>query len=94
VKRKAKIFRDGLEALAQRHPEEITEVRGMGLMLGARVQRPNGEVVAACRDEGLLTVPAGDNVVRFLPPLIITEDEISEVLGAFDRALTASAKAA
>jgi acetylornithine/N-succinyldiaminopimelate aminotransferase len=50
--------------------------------------------VAACRDEGLLTVPAGDNVVRFLPPLIITEDEISEVLGAFDRALTASAKAA
>ena len=63
-------------------------------MLGARVTRPNGEVVAACRDEGLLTVPAGDNVVRFLPPLIITEDEISEVLGAFDRALTASAKAA
>ena len=94
VKRKAKIFRDGLEALAQRHPEEITEVRGIGLMLGARVTRPNGEVVAACRDEGLLTVPAGDNVVRFLPPLIITEDEISEVLGAFDRALTASAKAA
>jgi acetylornithine/N-succinyldiaminopimelate aminotransferase len=94
VQRKAKIFRDGLEAVAKGHPNEITEVRGMGLMLGARVTTPNGEVVAACRKEGLLTVPAGDNVVRFLPPLIISEAEIAEVLGAFDRALKASAKVA
>ena len=67
---------------------------GMGLMLGVRVKAANGDVVAACRDEGLLTVPAGDNVVRFLPPLIITDVEIGEAVDAFERALAAVAAAA
>jgi len=94
VVRKSKVFRDGLEAVAKRNPGEVLEVRGMGLMLGCRVKSPNGEVVAACREEGLLTVPAGENVVRFLPPLIITDNEIAEVLAAFERAVAAMAKAA
>lgn len=94
VRRKAKVFRDQLEAVAKRHPAEALEVRGMGLMLGVRVKSPNTDVVAACRKEGLLVVPAGDNVVRFLPPLIITDVEIGEVVGAFERAVAAMAKAA
>ena len=55
---------------------------------------PNGEVVAACRTEGLLTVPAGENVVRFLPPMIISDVEIKEAVDCFERALGAVAKAA
>lgn len=94
VQRKSKVFRDELEAVAGRHPGMIEEVRGMGLMLGCRTSKPNGEVVAACRAEGLLTVPAGENVVRFLPPLIITDNEIKEAVAAFERALAAVAEAA
>jgi len=56
-----------------------------------RVKPVNGEVVAACRNEGLLTVPAGESVVRFLPPLIISDPEIGEAVGAFDRALASVA---
>ncbi len=91
VQAKAKVFRDGLEAIAKRHPDKVEEVRGIGLMLGVRVKPANGAVVAACRAEGLLTVPAGENVVRFLPPMIISEVEIGEALGAFERALDAVA---
>jgi len=94
VQRKAKLFRDALEDVAKRHPGAIEEVRGIGLMLGCRTAKPNGEVVAACRNEGLLTVPAGENVVRFLPPLIITDVEIKEAVAAFERGLVAVAEAA
>ena len=94
VNRKAKVFRDALEEVARRHEDKVEEVRGIGLMLGVRVKAANGDVVAACRDEGLLTVPAGDNVVRFLPPLIITDVEIGEAVDAFERALAAVAAAA
>mgnify|MGYP002632638449 CR=1 FL=1 len=94
VQRKAKVFRDALEAVAKRHGDQVLEVRGIGLMLGCRVKAPNGDVVAACRNAGLLTVPAGDNVVRFLPPLIISDAEIAEAVGAFERAIEAVAKAA
>ncbi len=94
VQRKSKVFRDALEAVAKRNSGAIQDVRGMGLMLGCRTTAPNGEVVAACRGEGLLTVPAGENVVRFLPPLIITDVEIKEAVDAFERAVAAVAKAA
>lgn len=94
VQRKAKLFRDALEDVAKRNPGAIEEVRGIGLMLGCRTAKPNGEVVAACRNEGLLTVPAGENVVRFLPPLIITDVEIKEAVAAFERGLVTTAEAA
>ena len=56
-------------------------------MLGIKCRVPNGEVVAAARAEGLLLVPAGDNVVRLLPPLIIGEAEVDEAVRAPRRAL-------
>lgn len=57
-------------------PEEIAEVRGMGLMLGIKTVRPNTDVAAELRAAGLLTVPAADNVLRLLPPLTVSEAEI------------------
>jgi acetylornithine/N-succinyldiaminopimelate aminotransferase len=72
-------------------------VRGSGLMLGLKCAMPNTKVNAALRDAHLLAVPAGDNVIRLLPPLTVTDDEIREGLrriraGAMN--LSAAARAA
>jgi acetylornithine/N-succinyldiaminopimelate aminotransferase len=65
-----------LAALKDEHNEIIDEVRGQGLMLGLKCKVPNLKLLEALRAEKLLTVQAGDNVVRFLPPLIVGEAEI------------------
>jgi acetylornithine/N-succinyldiaminopimelate aminotransferase len=67
----------------------VAEVRGAGLLLGLRINPEivNGTVVDRLRDAGLLTVGAGDNVVRLLPPLIITETEIDEAIAILDKVL-------
>ena len=70
----------------------VADVRGEGLLIGLRCNVPNGDVVTALRSEKLLTVAAGDNVVRLLPPLIVTEAEIGEAIGMIDRACTALAR--
>ncbi len=70
----------GLEALVVAHPAVFTEVRGMGLLLGLKCTPPNGEVQAAALTHGLLTVAAGDNVLRLAPPLIIGQAECEEAL--------------
>ena len=77
-----------LVALAERHPDVIEEVRGAGLMLGLKCVVPNGDMVAALRGLNLLTVPAGDNVVRLLPPLIIGTAEVDEAIDKIERACT------
>jgi acetylornithine/N-succinyldiaminopimelate aminotransferase len=78
-----------LNELAARHPKVVAEVRGAGLLLGLRIQPEivNGTVVDRLRDAGMLTVGAGDNVVRLLPPLIITEAEIDEAIAILDKVL-------
>ena len=96
VRAKSAAFRQALEGLVAAHPEVFEEVRGSGLMLGLKCKVPNAEVVKAGYAEHLLTVPAADNVVRLLPPLTITEDELAEAARRLDRAaesLTASAPA-
>ncbi|MEE2995840.1 MAG: aspartate aminotransferase family protein [Pseudomonadota bacterium] len=70
----------GLNRVVSRHPDVIQSVRGIGMMWGMKCVVPNGELVAKAFDHGLLTVPAGDNVVRFLPPLIVEENHIEEAL--------------
>jgi acetylornithine/N-succinyldiaminopimelate aminotransferase len=75
----------GLEALAARHPQVIEEVRGRGLIRGLKVKPVNAEFAAKGREHGLLTVPAADNVVRLLPPLTITPEEIDQGLEMLDR---------
>jgi acetylornithine/N-succinyldiaminopimelate aminotransferase len=71
-------------------------VRGEGLMLGLKCAAPNTEVVVGARDAGLLLVPAGDNVARLLPPLIVSDDEIDEGVRRLETACAAvrAAKAA
>ena len=77
VNRTAGLLRQKLEGLVATHPEVFESVRGTGLMLGLKCKATNTDVVAAGYDADILTVPAGDNVVRLLPPLNITPDEIS-----------------
>ncbi len=74
-----------LDALVRRYPRSLLELRGAGLMLGLRPTRPSGEVIGELRAEGLHTVPASDNIVRLLPPLIIGEAEALEALAILDR---------
>ncbi|MGE3528056.1 MAG: aspartate aminotransferase family protein [Methyloceanibacter sp.] len=75
-----------LAALADEHDEIIEDVRGQGLMLGLKCKVPNQMLLEALRAEKLLTVQAGDNVVRFLPPLIVTEAEIDQACAKLDAA--------
>lgn len=79
-------FFAGLHALAERS-ERITEVRGRGLMIGVEMAGPAGPVVDALRNERILCGVAGPNVLRFVPPLIITMDDVDRVLDALGRAL-------
>ena len=60
----------------------IAEVRGEGLLIGLRSQVPNGDLVDAFRAQNLLTVGAGENVVRLVPPLIVSEAEVADAHGA------------
>jgi acetylornithine/N-succinyldiaminopimelate aminotransferase len=78
-----------LAGLADEHSEVIAEVRGQGLMIGLKCKVENLQLLGALRDRGMLTVQAGDNVVRLLPPLIIGEDEIDLACTTIDAACTA-----
>ncbi len=89
VNRKAGLFRQKLEGLVAAHPGVFKGVRGAGLMLGLECVVPNLDVVSAGYDAEVATVPAGENVVRLLPPLILSEDEIAEAVARLDRAATA-----
>jgi acetylornithine/N-succinyldiaminopimelate aminotransferase len=78
-------LRARLTALAARYPAVITEVRGAGLMLGLKCAIDNGTVVEHLLKEGLLAVPAADNVVRLLPPLTIEASHVAEAAEVLDR---------
>ncbi|MEM7243107.1 MAG: aspartate aminotransferase family protein [Pseudomonadota bacterium] len=78
-----------LGALVDAHPGVFSELRGVGLMKGLKCVVPNMDVVNAGYEAGVLTVPGGDNVIRILPPLNITEAEIDEAVARLDKAATA-----
>lgn len=80
------LFKQRLAEIKDRHPSVIAEVRGEGMLIGLRCVAPQADVIAAAREEGLLTAGAGDNVVRLLPPLIVGEMEISEAMQKLDAA--------
>ena len=86
VAEKAAYFKAGLEDLVARHPNTFKSVRGKGLMMGLECTVPNMDVVNAGYDALVLTVPAGDNVVRFVPALTITKDEIDEAIARLSSA--------
>ncbi|MDY6974180.1 MAG: aspartate aminotransferase family protein, partial [Thermodesulfobacteriota bacterium] len=79
-------FRKKLEQLARKH-SLIKEVRGLGLILGIELDRPGAPVVDACMKEGLLINCTQENVLRFLPPIIVRKDEVDILLEALDSIL-------
>ena len=89
VRKKAGFLRQKLEGLVAAHPDIFESVRGSGLMLGLKCHATNTDLVARAHEAQILTVPAGDNVVRILPALTITEDEITEGIARLDTAATA-----
>lgn len=86
VAEKAAYFKAGLKALVARHPNTFKSVRGKGLMMGLECAVPNMDVVNAGYDALILTVPAGGNVVRFVPALTITKEDIDEALARLSSA--------
>ncbi|MBF9034114.1 acetylornithine/succinylornithine family transaminase [Rhodobacterales bacterium HKCCE2091] len=88
VSRKAGRLRQGLEGLVAAHPDVFEAVRGTGLMLGLACKPAAADVLKALNGEEMLAVPAAENVLRLLPPLTISEDEIGEALARLDRAAT------
>ena len=86
VRRTGLFFKQRLAEIKDRYPSVISEVRGEGLLVGVRAGVPAGELVDALRAEKMIAVAAGDNVVRLLPPLIISEQEIAEGIARLDRA--------
>ena len=76
VKRKSLLLKQSLASVVDEFPEVFESVRGSGLMLGLKCRMPNGEVNLAFRRHNFLAVPAGDNVVRLLPPLNVADEEI------------------
>jgi acetylornithine/N-succinyldiaminopimelate aminotransferase len=87
-------FKQALARVQDENPDVVEEVRGSGLLVGIKVKPPMGEVVAACMAEKLLTVGAGENVVRLLPPLNVTDAEIAESVQRLSRALKRVSKPA
>jgi acetylornithine/N-succinyldiaminopimelate aminotransferase len=84
VEKMAALLRKRLDGVVDKYPKVFTEVRGKGLLAGLKCGVPNTEMVEALRHAGLLTVGAGDNVVRLLPPLIIDETHIDEAVAMIE----------
>jgi acetylornithine/N-succinyldiaminopimelate aminotransferase len=86
VRKMSLLLKQKLASVIDRHPDVLSEVRGEGLLIGLKAVVPSGDLVNALRDEKLLTVGAGENVVRFLPPLIVNEAEVEESVQRLERA--------
>jgi acetylornithine/N-succinyldiaminopimelate aminotransferase len=93
IRKMALLFKQRLAEIKDRHPAVIAEVRGEGLLIGLKCQVPSGELIDACRAEKLLTVGAGDNVARLLPPLIVSEAEVAEAIARVEHACSAIERA-
>ncbi len=79
-------MKQGLASIADRYPDVIAETRGAGLLMGLKCVVPNTDFVEAMRKEHLLSVGAGDNVVRLLPPLTVSISEARDALGRIEAA--------
>jgi len=85
VQKRGLNFKQKLAQLKDSYPDIIEEVRGEGLMMGLKTKVPNTDFVAAALDQQLLTIGAGDNVVRLLPPLIVSDEDLTEAVGKLER---------
>ncbi len=94
VRKKGLYLKQRLAAVIDAHSDVVAEIRGEGLLIGVRCIKPVGEVIAGLRDKGLLAAAAGENVVRLLPPLNVSEADIDEAICRLDQSLSALAPAA
>ncbi len=81
VEKMGQVLAWNLQQLVQRFPQYALEVRGKGLIAGVKITPPVRDFVARLRGHQLLAVAAGENVLRLLPPLIVTEADITEAMG-------------
>jgi acetylornithine/N-succinyldiaminopimelate aminotransferase len=89
VQKMSLLLKQKLASVIDRYPGVVSEVRGEGLLVGVKAVVPSGDLVNALREQKLLTVGAGENVVRFLPPLIVNEAEIDHAVASLERACAA-----
>ncbi len=94
VSRSALALKQKLARLKDEYPDIISDVRGEGLMMGLKCVVPNTQFQATALAEKLLVIGAGDNVVRLLPPLIVTPDDIDEAIGKLEQTCRSLRKAA
>ena len=85
------IFREGLEKLKEKHTM-IREIRGKGLMIGVEMKFEVRDILMNLIKEGVLMLYSGRNILRILPPLVITEEDIAKVLESLDSVLTEEEK--
>jgi acetylornithine/N-succinyldiaminopimelate aminotransferase len=90
VARLGLIAKQKLAALADAHPGIIEEVRGQGLMIGLKLKVSPGDFAALLRNQHMLSIPAGDNTLRLLPPLTISDAELDEAVKKLDAACAAA----
>ena len=88
VSRKGEYLHEKLSALVQKHPDKAVEARGMGFMQGLDLKIPPRDVIAKCMEKGLLVCSAGYTVLRFVPPLIATEEDIDKAVAIVDASLS------
>jgi acetylornithine/N-succinyldiaminopimelate aminotransferase len=86
VRAMGQLLQDEIKGLIERHPAILDSLGGKGLMLGLKCKVPNTELSAKLIEGGLLTVGAGDNNVRLVPPLIIEAAHVAEAVGIIDHA--------
>jgi len=86
VRKMSLLLKQKLASVVDRYPSVLSEVRGEGLLVGVKAVVPSGDLVTALRAQKLLTVGAGENVVRFLAPLIVSEAEIEHSIQSLERA--------
>ena len=86
VEEKGDYLKTKLEALKKDHAS-VKEVRGMGLMIGVEVDTDLSEIVAKAMDKGLLIITAGTNAIRFVPPLVVSKQEIDQAVAIFAECL-------
>jgi acetylornithine/N-succinyldiaminopimelate aminotransferase len=90
VREVAGYFNQQLSGLKDRYPDVVLDIRGKGLLIGVKLATPNREFMQHARDAHLLIAGGGDNCVRLLPPLVITQDEAREAVERFERACEAA----
>src|SRR6266851_5711320 len=89
VQKMSLLLKQKLASVVDRYPQVLSEVRGEGLLVGVKAVVPSGDLITALREQKLLTVGAGENVVRFLPPLIVSEADIEQSVASLERACVA-----